>query len=177
MTDMKKLMEDLKHIVGGGMNVLSEGFRNKAILAANIYRQSITQQGGERMTFRKWMATKLWPEYEEIENKFYRLRSEIDTAYRWLGEFADTCEVLNWVRGIYHFGDADIYNFREKLRRKKAAWKSATPSASDEERARELADRILHEAHHFSDNGVFKYTPAKAAEIIAQAFAAIRADR
>lgn len=26
--------------------VLSEGFRNKAKLAANVYRQSITQQGG-----------------------------------------------------------------------------------------------------------------------------------
>lgn len=79
------------------------------------------------MTFRKWLATKLWPEYEEIENKFYRLRSEIDTAYRWLGEFADTCEVLNWVRGIYHFGDADIYTFREKLRRNKAARIEAFP--------------------------------------------------
>ncbi len=43
---LEKMPDDLKHIVGGGMKVLSEGFRNKAKLAANIYRQSITQKGG-----------------------------------------------------------------------------------------------------------------------------------
>lgn len=40
------LPADVKHIVAGGLQVLSEGFRNKALLAVNVYRQSITQRGG-----------------------------------------------------------------------------------------------------------------------------------
>ena len=42
---LANMPDDLKQIVGGEMKVLSEGFRNKAKLAANIYRQSITQKG------------------------------------------------------------------------------------------------------------------------------------
>ena len=37
--------DDVKRLVAGGLEILAEGFRNKAILAVRVYR-SMNQQGG-----------------------------------------------------------------------------------------------------------------------------------
>lgn len=71
----------------------------------------------EMREIRKWLADILWPRYPLIENNYYSLQSDIEYAYRWLGEFKQICAVLDWVRGKYVFGEADIYQFRERLRR------------------------------------------------------------
>ncbi len=46
---------------------------------------------------RKWLSVKLWPEFQIIENRLFRLRSELDTDRQWLG---------------YDFPEIDIFAFR-----------------------------------------------------------------
>jgi hypothetical protein len=99
--------------------------------------------------FRRWLASKLYPEIHDWHNRYCWLLSEVQQAHRWLGEFKDADTVLHWL--LLRNGDhwrkldeparspypADISGFREYLRSRLHPSSSTEPPSSGEAKGRE----------------------------------------
>jgi hypothetical protein len=72
------------------------------------------------------MVTLKWSsrvrELEETEYREGRLHARIAEAYRWLAEYPEVCDVLNWVRQTEEDpairGNMDVSDMRDAVRRK-----------------------------------------------------------